>query len=108
MAVELTEEQQLAYMAHIDADLLKKALGIDTIPKGILGIYRVDVVDWDGDDVSWMYIVFEDDVDINKLEKMPKFDYRKVRKYFFDTIRDRFPLINFINVNNLAKLPRYH
>jgi hypothetical protein len=108
MAVALTEEQQLAYMSHIDADLLKTALGVDTLPKGILGIYRVDVVDWDNDDVSWMYIVFEDEVDLNKSETMPKFDFKKVRNYFFDTILDRFPMINFINVKNLPKLPRYH
>jgi hypothetical protein len=106
MAAELTTEQQLAYMSHIDADLLKTAMSVDTLPKGLLGIYRIDQTDWEGDEVSLLYIVVEDDIDLNKSNKIPEFDIMKVSQYFYDTVLDRFPILNLCNVKNLKYLNR--
>jgi hypothetical protein len=102
MALELKTEPELREL--IDTDLLKKAMGQETIPEGVLGIYRRDVEDWEGDEVSLLYIVYEDYVNLNKLENLPKLDLMKIGQYFYDTILDRFPRLKGINISELNSL----
>jgi hypothetical protein len=102
MALELKTEPELREL--IDAELLKKAMGEDIIPEGVLGIYRRDVEDWEGDDVSLLYIVYEDYVNLNKPQTVPDLDLMKIGQYFYDTILDRFPRLKVINIGELNSL----
>lgn len=92
---------------HIDADLLKTAMGVDMLPKGLLGIYRIDQVDWEGDEVAVMYIVFEDDVDLNKPEEMPPINLTAISNYFHSIIKDRFPRLKLTNISIFKSLYNY-
>jgi hypothetical protein len=100
MALELKTEQS----EQIDADLLKTAMGVDTLPKGLLGIYRIDQTDWEGDEVAVMYIVCADNIDLNKPHNLPELDLGKIRWYFHSIIKDRFPRLKVINIGALKDL----
>lgn len=100
---EMSPEVRQELLSKIDAQLLCTALEIDHLPKGVLGVCRVDVVDFEDDDVALHYVVYDDYVDLDDTDTVPKLDIIKAALYFYRTVTDRFARIMLVNFSDLPK-----
>lgn len=99
---QLDEAKRKELISHLDQELFLKASGMDHLPAGMLGIYRQDTEDWEGDQVAYLYLVFDEFVDLDDLKTVPKVDFSTMRRYFDRTISGRLAIMKFISLHDFS------
>lgn len=87
----------------LNSVLLEEILG-GKLPDGLLGIVEQPVTDWDGDEITMIYVVYTDDVDLDVYDVIPTIDYQLIYKYYNHPDHNKLIRVKSVNVSELETI----
>ena len=87
----------------VNSELLEEMLG-HPLPAGVLGVILSHYKDCEEDEITMIYVVYEDAIDLDSHDGVPDLDYLKILGYTRKHYPGRIAMTRTINLKEVSEI----